>query len=93
MSLQHIYCIKYLLPICRCVARLLLIYKHKEAIIENPPILPLEREKLSKDRNANSKNFADLSQSELKSVSFTLKRSGRVVRKVESSPPLGKILV
>jgi len=61
------------------VARALLIYKHKEVIIENPPVAPLDRVKLAKEPEF----------SELGSVSFTLKRSGRVVRKIDSSPPLG----
>ncbi|CAG9766513.1 unnamed protein product [Ceutorhynchus assimilis] len=70
----------------KCIARLMLVYKHKEATIENPPLPPLERGKLV---NKNGNKFVDLGQTEFKSVSFTLKRSGRVIRKVESSPPLG----
>lgn len=57
----------------------MLIYKHKEPIIENPPVAPLDRVKLAKEPEFR----------ELGSVSFTLKRSGRVVRKIDSSPPLG----
>ncbi|XP_050308138.1 peroxisomal membrane protein PEX16 [Anthonomus grandis grandis] len=75
------------IQVFKCVARLLLVYKHKETTIENPIIPPLQRTQLSKDQNANSTGLAsDISQS---FVTFTLKRSGRVVRKVESSPPLG----
>ncbi|XP_066145034.1 peroxisomal membrane protein PEX16 [Euwallacea fornicatus] len=73
------------IQVFKCVARFLLIYKHKEIIAENPTIPPLDRVKFAKQSNAGNQ---DICRSELGSVSFTLKRSGRVVRKVESSPPL-----
>ncbi|KAL1509179.1 hypothetical protein ABEB36_003955 [Hypothenemus hampei] len=68
----------------KCLARILLIYKHKESIIDNPTISPLDREKAVKEKDKSGLHNG----SEMDSVSFTLKRSGRVVRKIESSPPL-----
>ncbi|XP_060531810.1 peroxisomal membrane protein PEX16 [Cylas formicarius] len=73
------------IQIFKCIARLQLIYKHKETIIVTPSITPLERDNISQN---NTKSLLDLEQNGLNSASFTLKRSGRVVRKVESSPPL-----
>lgn len=73
----------------RCIARLLLIYQHNETIIETPTITPLNRGRVAKCQTGGSKHLLGLGQSEFDSDVFTLKRSGRVVRKVESSPPIG----
>lgn len=75
------------IQVFKCVARFLLIYKYKEDVIENPPIPPLER-KTIQEENSNCKSSTGLNTIDVNSVSFTLKRSGRTIRKVESSPPL-----
>ncbi|XP_023011936.2 peroxisomal biogenesis factor 16 [Leptinotarsa decemlineata] len=75
------------IQVFKCIARLFLVYQHKEPIIQNPPIPVLDRRDL-KSNNSNYATMGDLAQEQLNSVSFTLKRSGRVVRKVDSAPPL-----
>lgn len=59
-----------------------MVYRFKEPIIQSPAVPVLDR----KNIKINSTSDSDISQFE--SVSFTLKRSGRVVRKVDTSPPL-----
>ncbi|KAG5885907.1 hypothetical protein JTB14_012154 [Gonioctena quinquepunctata] len=76
------------IQVFKCISRLFLVYHHKEPIIQNPPIPVLDRKNL-KSNNSNFATMGDLAQEQLDSVSFTLKRSGRVVRKVDSSPPIG----
>lgn len=71
----------------RCIARLILIYNHKENIIQTPPIPILDRTKLSKNV-PNCSSMRDIAQAQMDSVSFTLKGSGRVIRKVDASPPI-----
>ncbi|XP_030755671.1 peroxisomal membrane protein PEX16 [Sitophilus oryzae] len=73
------------IQIFKCVARFLLVHKYKEVIIETPPIPPLDRTKTTlKGGSSDSNNVADLSLS----TSFTLKHSGRAIRKIDASPPL-----
>lgn len=74
----------------KCISRVILLYKHKECIIQNPPIPVMNRKKLSQN-NFNNGNIINhnLIQNEIDTISFTLKRSGRTVRKVDSSPSLG----
>lgn len=50
---------------------------------------PLDRGKIQMDGNSNCKNLTDLGRNELPATSFTLKHSGRIIRKIDSSPPLG----
>lgn len=59
------------------------MYKHKECIIQTPPILPLERAKLVN----KVPNYVDKTYEINSNVSFTLK-SGRVIRKVDGAPSL-----
>ncbi|KAF7267492.1 hypothetical protein GWI33_019289 [Rhynchophorus ferrugineus] len=77
------------IQVFKCIARCVLIHVHKERIIENPPIPQLDRAKLQTDGNSNNKNLLNLESSESAATSFTLKHSGRIIRKIESSPPLG----
>lgn len=73
----------------KALLRLILVHRNKERLIKNPPIAPLNREKLRQE----SKN------QELPKEGFSLKRSGTVVRSVNCSgpsnsrfwTPLGKI--
>ncbi|EFA02007.1 peroxisomal membrane protein PEX16 [Tribolium castaneum] len=71
----------------KCVARLILVYNHKENIIQTPPIPYLDRGKIPKD-GTNCSSVRDIAQAQLSSVSFTLKESGRVIRKIDASPPI-----
>ena len=73
----------------RCVCRLILIYHHKEGIIQNPPIPILNRNNFNEDVTTfRDTTVADVAQQQLESVSFTLKRSGKIIRRIESSPPV-----
>lgn len=63
----------------RCVSRLILLYQHKESMISNPTIPVLQR------REVLAPNPTDFT---FDCVSFTLKRTGKVMRKVDSSPPI-----
>lgn len=57
--------------------RLILVHRNKERLIKNPPIAPLNREKLRQE----SKN------QDLPKEGFSLKRTGTVVRSVNYSGP------
>ncbi|XP_050506669.1 peroxisomal membrane protein PEX16 [Diabrotica virgifera virgifera] len=76
------------IQVFKCISRLFLIFHYKEPIIQSPPIPVLNRKNVAAS-NQKYISARDVAQSEFDSVSFTLKRSGRVVRKVDSSPPLG----
>lgn len=67
----------------RCICRLILVFKHKETIVPYPAIPVLQR----KDVILND-SLSDTSDIPHESVSFTLRRSGRIVRKVNGSPSL-----
>lgn len=64
----------------------MLIYRHKESIIQNPPIPVLDRNNIKSTSNCTT--IGDIARSQFDSSSFTLKTSGRVVRKIEASPPI-----
>lgn len=70
----------------RCVLRLLLIYQYKEPIVETPSIPILNRKNVT-NANSNLATVGELGQAQFEST-FTLKRSGRSVRKVDAAPPL-----
>lgn len=64
---------------------MLLIFHYKENVIEHPPIPVLQR------RSLESGLYNDTSLSnvaELDNISFVLHHSGKVIRKVDSSPPI-----
>ncbi|XP_028169358.1 peroxisomal membrane protein PEX16 [Ostrinia nubilalis] len=67
-----------LLQLFKCSSALILLYKYKEMPISHPPIPMLQRKKFTegKETDENSNAF------------FTLRRSGRVVRRVEGAPPV-----
>ncbi|RZC41981.1 peroxisomal membrane protein PEX16, partial [Asbolus verrucosus] len=71
----------------KCISRLILIYSHKESIIQTPPIPTLERNKLMKNMT-NCNSVRDIAQAQMDSLSFTLKGSGRVIRRIDTSPPI-----
>lgn len=79
-----------IVQIFKCVGRMVLKFYHREVITRNPPIVPLDRKNIDKslaeispDDTANESFDANSS-----SFTFKLKRSGRVVRKIEGSPPV-----
>lgn len=57
----------------RTILRLLLVHVYKERVVKNPPIKPLNREKLNESKTEKLKE------------GFTLKRSGTVVRSVRGT--------
>lgn len=64
----------------------MLIYQYKETIIQTPAIIPLDRELLDNEDKINSSS--ELTDTQLQSVSFALKGSGRIIRKIDASPPM-----
>lgn len=66
---------------------MLLVFKHKQLISQSPPIAPINRKTWTQsddDQVTNqSNNFTTNS-----AFTFTLKRSGKVIRKVEGAPPI-----
>lgn len=69
------------LQIFKCAGRLLLLFHHNENIIQSPSLPPLRRKKLDDDARSEE------SRIRLHSASFTLKRSGRLIRSVNAAPP------
>uniref|UniRef100_A0A1B6LMU6 Peroxisomal membrane protein PEX16 n=1 Tax=Graphocephala atropunctata TaxID=36148 RepID=A0A1B6LMU6_9HEMI len=64
-----------LVQIFKCIARLSLLYRYKENIVQNPPVVPLKRSEI------NNPVF------EVPPEGFALK-SGRVIRTVDAATPL-----
>lgn len=66
---------------------MLLVFKHKQLISQSPPIAPINRKTWTQtddDQVTNqTNNFTTNS-----AFTFTLKRSGKVIRKVEGAPPI-----
>ncbi|CAH2005028.1 unnamed protein product [Acanthoscelides obtectus] len=79
------------IQIFKCVSRLILIYHYKESMVEHPPIPSLNRQNLKNPNCSNS--IADTSCGQFEAVSFTLRRSGRIIRKVDAAPPVGSFKV
>lgn len=65
-----------------------MIYHHKEPIIQNPPIPVLDRRTLPLAELRNDFTVAELAREQMDAISFTLKRSGKIIRKISSSPPI-----
>ncbi|KAL7731885.1 hypothetical protein ACLKA6_017458 [Drosophila palustris] len=76
-----------LIQICKAAGRLFLLKHSTLDIITSPPITALNRRALSKQRKAQGSAAESLPQSE-HSITFQLKRSGRLIRKVEGAPPI-----
>lgn len=64
----------------------MLIYRYKECIILNPPIPVLDRKDIK--CTSNFTTVGDMARNQFDSSTFILKTSGRVVRKIEASPPI-----
>ncbi|XP_026478857.1 peroxisomal membrane protein PEX16 [Ctenocephalides felis] len=67
-----------LLQIYKCLGRLILLYYYDEEIIQSPPVPPLQRRK---EIETTEQVISE------PTLSFTLKRSGRILRKVDTAPP------
>ncbi|CAK1588425.1 unnamed protein product [Parnassius mnemosyne] len=67
-----------LLQVFKCSSALILLYRFKELPIQHPPILALQRKKFmeGKDTDENTNAF------------FTLRRSGRIIRRIDGAPPV-----
>ncbi|CAG9781707.1 unnamed protein product [Diatraea saccharalis] len=67
-----------LIQLFKCSSTFILLYKYKELPIQHPPIPALQRKKFTegKETGDNLNSF------------FTLRRSGRVVRRIEGAPPV-----
>lgn len=79
-----------IVQIFKCVGRLILKFQYREVIIQNPPIVALDRKNVDKvlaERSANE-SVPEMFDSATASLTFKLKRSGRVVRKIEGAPPV-----
>ncbi|XP_030571651.1 peroxisomal membrane protein PEX16 [Drosophila novamexicana] len=72
-----------LIQVFKAAGRLFLLKHSTSDIITSPPIAALNRRALSKQRTPE----ASVAQSE-HSITFQLKRSGRLIRKVEGAPPI-----
>lgn len=67
-----------LLQLFKCSSAFVLLYRYKEIPIQHPPIPALQRKKVTEGKDADA---------ELNAF-FTLKRSGRVVRRIDGAPPI-----
>ncbi|KRT86327.1 hypothetical protein AMK59_768, partial [Oryctes borbonicus] len=71
------------IQIIKCIGRLVLVYHHKESIITVPSVPTLDRVKLN---TSELQGDSSDENAQLKSVSFSLKHSGKVIRKIDASP-------
>lgn len=71
------------IQVFKCLSRLLLVYHHKESIIQHPPISVLQRKEMEK--NIRENGAAELAQAQLDDISFPLMRSGKVIRKINAT--------
>lgn len=68
----------------------MLKFYHREIITQNPPIIALDRKNIDRTlaEASAAETVPDTFDAANSSFTFKLKRSGRVVRKVEGSPPV-----
>lgn len=66
------------LQLFKCSSALILLYRFKEVPISHPPIAALQRKKITEGKHTD----------ENVNAYFTLRRSGRIVRRVDGSPPV-----
>lgn len=72
----------------KCICRFLLTFKYLENVLSHPPIQTLDRKKIPSTRTANDASSSSSHQMESMATSYELKRSDRIVRKIEGSPPI-----
>lgn len=66
---------------------MLLVFKHKQLISQSPPIAPINRKTWTQNDDDQVTNPGN-SFTTNSAFTFTLKRSGKVIRKVEGAPPI-----
>lgn len=76
-----------LVQIVKCIGRFLLMNRYSEEIIQVPPVPALDRKKIANNTLQTTPAQDDFLKGE-SSFTFKLKRSGRMVRKIEGAPPL-----
>lgn len=86
IPLKHYSMVIFMMILFRCISRLTLLFQHDSNIIENPPIPILKRNTINQVQTRGDFNVD--ARTQLDSIAFVLKRSGKVIRKIESSPPL-----
>ncbi|XP_045480015.1 peroxisomal membrane protein PEX16 [Harmonia axyridis] len=74
-----------IIQLFKCISKLVLVHHYKESMIQYPVISVLERRALTETSDAGCISVSEICQRG--SVSFKLKRSGRIIRKIEASPP------
>ncbi|XP_023938001.1 peroxisomal membrane protein PEX16 [Bicyclus anynana] len=66
------------LQIFKCSSAIILLYRFKELPIQHPPVPTLQRKKIIEGIDTDNKSNSF----------FTLRRSGRVLRRVDGAPPI-----
>lgn len=79
-----------IVQIVKCIGRFVLKFYHREIIIQNPPIVALDRKNIDRTlaEASAAETVPETFDAANSTFTFKLKRSGRVVRKVEGSPPV-----
>lgn len=78
-----------IVQIIKFTGRYLLKTRHRESVGQSPPIMALDRKNIDQVlAEASANENATDSFVGSSSLTFTLKRSGKVVRKIEGSPPV-----
>lgn len=80
-----------IVQVLKCIGRFVLRFHHREVITEYPPIVPIDRKNIDKtltERAAEDTFGEQAFDATPPSFTFKLKRSGRIVRKIEGSPPI-----
>lgn len=82
------------IQITKSALRLLLLWKHNGGIKTSPPITPLDRDSVTTKpyKTSTAKEMKDFEEhldggSGSDTLTFTLKRSGRVIRRLSAAPP------
>lgn len=79
-----------IVQLVKCIGRFILKFYHREAIIQNPPVVALDRKNIDKmlAEASAAESVPEMFDTANSTFTFKLKRSGRVVRKVEGAPPV-----
>lgn len=78
-----------IVQVIKCVGRLLLKLHYGEALVQSPPIMALDRKNIDEVlAEASAADSVPDTFGGSSSFTFTLKRSGKVMRKVEGAPPV-----
>lgn len=79
-----------LFPLFRCIGRFLLVVRKREKIVKSPPIPSLDRNNLKAlalaMQQQNQQSTAPVDGFQTEEATFKLKRSGKVMRRVEGAP-------